>query len=95
MPDFKRALRTCLLLEIVRENSIVNAQWEMQFEVKRHILRQENMVGWTTILKNSSNIEKEFLNPGFFAISVLKCQRFVSQSSPNRPFMTDPSFHQY
>ena len=70
MPDFKRALRTCLLLEIVRENSIVNAQWEMQFEVKRHILRQENMVGWTNILKNSSNIEKEFLNPFFFAISV-------------------------
>ena len=69
MPDFNRAFRTCLLLAIVRENSIVNAQWEMQFEVKRHIdniiLRQENMVGWTTILKKSSNIEKEFLNPGF------------------------------
>ena len=37
MPDFKKAFRTCLLLGIVRENSIVNAQWEMQFEVRRHI----------------------------------------------------------
>ena len=37
MPDFKKAFRTCLLLGIVRENSNVNAQWEMQFEVRRHI----------------------------------------------------------
>ena len=98
MPDFKRAFRTCLLLQIVRENSIVDAQWEMQFEVKLHIdniiLRQHNMVGWANFEKIAQIIKRIF-STRIFCNECLKCQRFVSQSSPNRPFMTDPSFRQY
>ena len=58
MPDFKKAFRTCLLLGIVRENSIVNAQWEMQFEVRRHIaniITLKSTMDLANIPENSSN----------------------------------------
>lgn len=44
MPDFKKAFRTCLLLGIVRENSIVNAQWEMQFEPCDPIVKENSKI---------------------------------------------------
>ena len=70
MPDFKKAFSTCLLLGIVRENSIVNAQWEMQFEVRRHIaniITLKRTMGLANIPENSSNtkfLKLEFLQLG-------------------------------